>query len=101
MTDRIAADECGRDPLAFVDQVAAGRGGLVFTRNGSRVAALVNMGDFEMIERIRARLDELCDRLGRAFADIPEEEGQRLIDQTCAEARREVAAEWRAAGRIP
>ena len=101
MTDSIAADEFGRDPLAFVDQVAAGRSAFVITRDGSRVAALVNMRDFEMIERIRTRLDELCDRLGQAFADIPEEEGQRLIDQACAEARREVAAEWRAAGRLP
>ena len=101
MTDRIEVDEFGRDPLAFVDQVAAGRNGLVITRDGSRVAALVNMRDFGIIERIRTRLDALCDQLGQAFADLPEEEGQCLIDQACAEARREVAAEWRAAGRLP
>jgi len=101
MTDRIEVDEFARDPLAFVDQVATGRAGIVITRDGSRVAALVNMRDFGMIERIRTRLDELCDQLGQAFADLPEEEGQRLIDQACAEARREVAAEWRAAGRLP
>lgn len=101
MTDSVSVDELGRDPLAFVDQVAAGRGGLVITRDGGRIAALVNMRDFEMIERIRTRLDELCERLGQAFADIPEVDGQRLIDQACTEVRREVAAEWRAAGRVP
>jgi hypothetical protein len=101
MTDRIEVDEFARDPLAFVDQLAAGRSGLVITRDGTRVAALVNMREFEMIERIRTRIDELCDQLGKSFADLPEEEVQRLIDQACAEARREVAAEWRAAGRLP
>lgn len=101
LTDSIAVDEFGRDPLAFVNQMAAGRGGLVITRDGSRVAALVNLRDFEMIERMRTRLDELCDRLAQAYADLPEEEGRRLIDEASAEARREVAAEWRAAGRFP
>jgi prevent-host-death family protein len=70
LTDNIAIDEFGRDPLALLEQVAAGRGGLVITRDGGRVAALVTMRDFEMIERMRARLDELCDRLGQAFADM-------------------------------
>ncbi len=101
MTVSISVDEFGRDPLAFVDQVARGHAGLVITRDGSGVAALVNMRDFEMIERMRKRLDELFDRLGQAFADLPEEEGQRLIDESCAEVRREVGAEWRAAGRLP
>jgi len=101
MTDRIEVDEFARDPLAFVDQVATGRANLVIARGGSRVAALVNMRDFGMIERIRTRLDELCDLLGQAFADLPEEEGQRLIDEACAEARREMTAERRAAGRLP
>jgi hypothetical protein len=45
MTDCIEVDEFARDPLAFVDQVATGRANLVITRDGSRVAALVNMRD--------------------------------------------------------
>jgi hypothetical protein len=86
LTNSIAVDEFGRDPLAFVDQVATGRVGLVITRDGSRVVALVNMRDFGIIERMRTRLDELCDGLGQAFADLPEEEGPRSMSasSTCS-----------------
>lgn len=101
MADSITVEEFSRDPMAFVDQVADRHRSLVITKDGRQIAALVGMQAFRMIERVHAQLDELCGRLGRSIADVPEEEAQRMIDEAVKQARREVADEWRAAGRLP
>ncbi len=74
---------------------------ILIKKDGKPVAALIDAKLFLRIRQMQARFDALCDRLAQDFAQVPEAEGMAAIEQATARARRETAAAWRAAGRLP
>jgi prevent-host-death family protein len=74
---------------------------ILIKKDGKPVAALIDARLFLRIRQMQARFDALCDRLAQDFAQVPEAEGMAAIEQAAARARRETAAAWRAAGRLP
>ena len=74
---------------------------ILIKKDGKPVAALIDAKLFLRIRQMQERFDALCDRLAQDFAQVPEAEGMAAIDAAVAQARRETAAAWRAAGRLP
>lgn len=85
----------------MLNRVQYRRDSIVITKDGKPVAALVDAALFERIRAMQQRFDALCDRLAKAYEDVPEDEGMAEIEQACARARQETADEWRRAGRLP
>jgi len=74
---------------------------ILIKKDGKPVAALVDARLFERIRLMQAQFDAMCDRLARTFDGVPEEAALSEIAHATAEARRETAEAWRAAGRLP
>lgn len=74
---------------------------VLIKKDGKPVAALIDARLFERIRRMQERFDALCDRLEQAYAGVPEDVALAEIEQASALARRDTAAAWRAAGRLP
>lgn len=74
---------------------------IVITKDGKPVAALVDAVLFERIRRMQDRFDALSERLAKGYEAVPEDAGLAEIERAGARARRETAAQWRAAGRLP
>jgi prevent-host-death family protein len=85
----------------MLNQVQYRRDSILIKKDGKPVAALVDARLFERIRLMQDRFDELCDRLAKGFANVPEAEGMAEIDAAVARARRETGDAWRAAGRLP
>ena len=74
---------------------------VLIKKDGKPVAALIDARLFNRIRQMQERFDALCDRLAEGAADVPEAEGLAAIEEATELARRETAAAWRAAGRLP
>ena len=74
---------------------------ILIKKDGKPVAALIDARLFERIRRMQDRFDALCDRLAKAYEEVPEDVALAEIGQATARARRETGAAWRAAGRLP
>ena len=74
---------------------------VLIKKDGKPVAALIDARLFLRIRQMQARFDALCDRLAQDFAEVAVAEGLAAVDAAAALARRETAAAWRAAGRLP
>jgi prevent-host-death family protein len=74
---------------------------VLIKKDGKPEAALIDARLFERIRRMQERFDALCDRLEQAYAGTPEDEALAEIERASDLARRETAAAWRAAGRLP
>ena len=60
---------------------------VIVTKDGKPVAALFDAEEFERIRRSRERFDELRARVAADFRDIPEEEGNAMIEAAVREVR--------------
>jgi prevent-host-death family protein len=60
---------------------------VIVTKDGKPVAALIDAEEFERIRRSRERFDELRARVAADFRDIPEEEGNAMIEAAVREVR--------------
>jgi len=67
--------------------VQFGHNSVVVTKDGHRVAALIDADLFNRIRALRQRFDELSDRLARSYASVPEADGLTEIDQLAAAER--------------
>ncbi len=85
----------------MLNQVQYRRDSILIKKDGKPVAALVDARLFERIRMMQDRFDELCDRLAKGFANVPEAEGMAEIDAAVKQARRETFEAWRADGRLP
>ncbi|MDZ7589930.1 MAG: type II toxin-antitoxin system prevent-host-death family antitoxin [Rubrivivax sp.] len=74
---------------------------VLIKKDGKPVAALIDARLFLRIRQMQERFDALCDRLAQGHAGVPQAEGVAAIDAAAKRARRETAAAWRAAGRLP
>ncbi|MDR0283967.1 MAG: type II toxin-antitoxin system Phd/YefM family antitoxin [Propionibacteriaceae bacterium] len=53
---------------------------IIVTRDGDRVAALIDSALFDQIRALRSRFDELCGVVAAGYAGTPETEGLAEID---------------------
>jgi prevent-host-death family protein len=71
----------------MLNQVQYRNDSIVISRDGKPVAALVDAELFARIRRMWERFDAMSERLSKAYADVPEEEGMAEIDAIVAEIR--------------
>jgi prevent-host-death family protein len=71
----------------MLNQVQYRNDSIVISKDGKPVAALVDAELFARIRRMQDRFDELSDRIAKAYADVPEEEGIAEIDAVVAQER--------------
>jgi len=79
-----------------INAVVRGKRRVVLEEAGIPVAALVSTADLERLRRDdaqRAADFAILDRIGAAFADIPDEELEREVALAVAEARADLRAE--------
>ena len=77
---------------------------VVLEKAGIPVAALVSPQDLERLRRYDAEREAdfaVLDRIGAAFADVPDEELEREVTKAVAHARAELRAEREPAARMP
>jgi prevent-host-death family protein len=74
---------------------------VLIKKDGKPVAALIDAKLFQRIRLMQERFDALSDRLSATYDGVPEDVAMAEIEQATAQARRETAAAWRAAGRLP
>lgn len=72
----------------MLNQVQYRRDTIVINKDGKPVAALVDAEMFARVRRLNERFDALTDRIARAHADLPEDEGLAEIDAAAAGIRR-------------
>jgi prevent-host-death family protein len=61
---------------------------IIINKDGKAVAALVDADLFTRIRRMRERFDALSERIAKAYADVPAEEGLAEIDAAVARERK-------------
>ena len=71
----------------MLNQVQYRNDSIVINKDGKPVAALVDADLFARIRRMRDRFDALSDRIAKAYADVPVEEGLAEIDSLVARER--------------
>jgi prevent-host-death family protein len=71
----------------MLNQVQYRNDSIVISKDGKPVAALVDAELFARIRRMQDRFEELSDRIAKAYADVPEEEGIAEIDAVVAQER--------------
>lgn len=59
----------------------------IITRGGKPVAALVDIEQFERMQRLDAEFERGCSELSAAFSNLSEQEGCGLIDEAVQQAR--------------
>jgi len=60
---------------------------IVINKDGKPVAALVDAELFARIRRMQDRFDALSNRIAKAYAEVPEEEGLAEIDALASQER--------------
>lgn len=89
----------------MLNRVQYRRESIVITKDGKPVAALVDAALFNRFRALQDRFDALCERLGKRFDGDAVGDGgakaQAEVERISAEARRQVAQDWRRAGRLP
>lgn len=71
----------------MIAHVQYGHDSIVVTKDGDRVAALVDPHLFDQIRTMNARFDELCSRVAEGYSAVPEDEGLAEIDALAREER--------------
>ena len=71
----------------MLNQVQYRNDSIVINKDGKPVAALVDAELFARIRRMQDRFDELSDRIAKAYAEVPEEEGMAEINAVVAHER--------------
>jgi len=69
-------------------QVQHGHDTIVVTKDGDRVAALIDIDLFDQIRAANGRFNELSAKVAADFADVPEDEGLAKIEALVADERR-------------
>ena len=85
----------------MLNRVQYRRDSILITKDGKPVAALVDAAMFERIRRMQERFDALSVRLAQAYEGVPGADGLAEIEAASAQARLDVAQQWRAEGRLP
>ncbi|MFY9746889.1 MAG: type II toxin-antitoxin system Phd/YefM family antitoxin [Acidobacteriaceae bacterium] len=88
MVNEVSAVNFRQNLGEMLNQVQYRRDSIVINKDGKPVAALVDADLFERIRRMRARFDELSNRIAEAYANVPENEGLAEIDAVVAKERR-------------
>ncbi len=88
MVNEVSAVNFRQNLGEMLNQVQYRRDSIVINKDGKPVAALVDADLFARIRRMRARFDELSDRIAEAYANVPEKEGLAEIDAAVAKERR-------------
>ncbi|KPP99734.1 type II toxin-antitoxin system prevent-host-death family antitoxin [Marinobacter sp. HL-58] len=65
----------------MINQVQYRHDSVLIKKDGKPVAALVDARLFGRIRRMEARFEALSSRLEEGFADVPQEEGMREIEE--------------------
>lgn len=73
----------------MLNQVQYRNDSIVINKDGKPVAALVDAELFVRIRRMRERFDALSERISKAYAEVPAEEGLAEIDATVAAERKQ------------
>ena len=60
--------------------VQYGRDSIVVTKDGDRVAAVIDTELFDKIRSMRTRFEELCSKVAASYADVPDIEGLAEIE---------------------
>jgi prevent-host-death family protein len=71
----------------MLNQVQYRNESIVINKDGKPVAALVDAELFARIRRMRDRFDSLSDRISKAYAGVPLEDGLAEIDTLVAKNR--------------
>jgi len=71
----------------MLNQVQYRKDSIVINKDGKPVAALVDAELFARIRRMRDRFDELSNRIAKAYADVPQEQGIAEIDAVVSDVR--------------
>jgi prevent-host-death family protein len=64
----------------MLNQVAYANDNIIVNKHGKPVAALVGIGLFVRVRRMRDRFDALSNRIAETSAEVPVEEGMAEID---------------------
>ena len=88
MVNEVSAVNFRQNLGEMLNQVQYRRDSIVINKDGKPVAALVDADLFARIRRMRARFDELSDRIAEAYANVPEKEGLAEIDAAVTKERR-------------
>ncbi|MGC2299196.1 MAG: type II toxin-antitoxin system Phd/YefM family antitoxin [Acidobacteriaceae bacterium] len=88
MVNEVTAVNFRQNLGEMLNQVQYRRDSIVISKDGKPVAALVDADLFARIRRMRARFEELSDRIAEAYANVPESEGLAEIDAAVAKERR-------------
>lgn len=68
--------------LRDLREVVCGRhGSIVLTEGGRPIAAIVDMATFEQAQQDDQAFDDLLAAAAAGFADLPEAEGMRIVDE--------------------
>jgi prevent-host-death family protein len=71
----------------MLNQVQYRKAGIVISKDGKPVAALVDADLFARIRRMRDRFDELSGQVAAAYKDVPADLGMAEIDAAVAQER--------------
>jgi prevent-host-death family protein len=88
-------DDVGSWLSEVTTTVSRGKSRVLIEKDGTPVAAIVSVADFERLARLDRKRDELweaVDRLREAFKDVPVEEIEREADRAVAEIRNKLPA---------
>lgn len=81
MLAETSARELQRNLDEMLDKVQSSNDGMLISRAGKPVAALIDVRLFGRIFRMRERFDALGDRLAAAYANVAVEPGMAEIDE--------------------
>jgi len=71
----------------LLSEVQYRKGKVIITKAGKPVAALVDIALFERIRKLDEEFDQMRKEFARAFAGVPEERVEALVDEAVKEAR--------------
>lgn len=72
----------------LLSEVQYRRGKVVITKAGKPVAALVDMALFEKIQALDEEFERMKDDMAKAFAKVPAERGNALVDEAVRKTRK-------------
>ncbi|MHA6821477.1 type II toxin-antitoxin system prevent-host-death family antitoxin [Ralstonia pseudosolanacearum] len=89
MITEVSAVNFRRNLGEMLNQVQYRNDSIVINKDGKPVAALVDAELFARIRRMRQRFDALSERIAKAYADVPVEEGLAEIDAAVTAERKQ------------
>jgi len=87
MVTEVSAVKFRQNLGEMINQVQYRKDAVVVTKDGKAVAVLIDAEQFERIRRSRDRFDELRAKIAEDFRDIPDEEGNAMIEAAVREVR--------------